>query len=67
MWRGGFIGTHLVSRLKSEGFWLRGVNLKFPEFSETDADDFLIGDLRDADTAAALWTKNSISISTCRR
>jgi len=44
---GGFIGSHLVSRLKKEGFWVRGVDLKFPEFSDTDADDFVIGDLRD--------------------
>jgi GDP-D-mannose 3',5'-epimerase len=44
---GGFIGSHLVKRLKREGFWVRGVDLKFPEFSETEADDFLIGDLRD--------------------
>lgn len=44
---GGFIGSHLVSRLKSEGFWVRGVDLKFPEFGETDADEFIIGDLRD--------------------
>ena len=44
---GGFIGHHLVRRLKREGFWVRGVDLKFPRFSETDADDFLIGDLRD--------------------
>ena len=44
---GGFIGGHLVRRLKQEGFWVRGVDLKFPEFSETAADDFLIGDLRD--------------------
>lgn len=44
---GGFIGGHLVRRLKSEGFWVRGVDLKFPEFSETLADDFVIGDLRD--------------------
>lgn len=44
---GGFIGTHLVTRLKSEGFWVRGVDLKYPEFNGTDADDFLIGDLRD--------------------
>jgi len=43
---GGFIGSHLVKRLKREGFWVRGVDLKFPEFSETDADDFLVGDLR---------------------
>lgn len=44
---GGFIGNHLVRRLKSEGFWVRGVDLKFPEFSETEADDFVVGDLRD--------------------
>jgi GDP-D-mannose 3',5'-epimerase len=44
---GGFIGNHLVNRLKSDGFWVRGVDLKYPEFSETRADDFVIGDLRD--------------------
>lgn len=44
---GGFIGSHLVKKLKSEGFWVRGVDLKFPEFSETLADDFVMGDLRD--------------------
>ena len=44
---GGFIGSHLVRRLKSEGFWVRGVDLKRPEFSETTADDFVLGDLRD--------------------
>jgi len=44
---GGFIGGHLVKRLKAEGFWVRGVDLKFNEFSETEADDFCIGDLRD--------------------
>ncbi len=44
---GGFIGNHLVKRLKAEGIWVRGVDLKYPEFTETDADDFLIGDLRD--------------------
>jgi GDP-D-mannose 3',5'-epimerase len=44
---GGFIGHHLVRRLKREGFWVRGADLKFPRFSETDADDFIIGDLRD--------------------
>src|SRR6201985_1008510 len=45
---GGFIGHHLVKRLKREGFWVRGADLKFPRFSETEADDFMIGDLRDA-------------------
>jgi len=44
---GGFIGSHIVKRLKNEGFWVRGVDLKFPEFAETAADDFVIGDLRD--------------------
>jgi len=44
---GGFIGSHLVKRLKKEGFWVRGVDMKYPEFSETAADDFVIGDLRD--------------------
>lgn len=44
---GGFIGSHLVKRLKKEDYWVRGVDLKFPEFSPTEADDFIIGDLRD--------------------
>jgi len=44
---GGFIGSHLVKRLKAEGFWVRAVDLKFPEFTETAADDFVITDLRD--------------------
>jgi GDP-D-mannose 3',5'-epimerase len=44
---GGFIGSHLVKRLKSEGYWVRGVDLKHTEFSPTAADDFIIGDLRD--------------------
>lgn len=44
---GGFIGSHLVKRLKREGFWVRGVDIKYPRFSETEADDFIIGDLRD--------------------
>lgn len=44
---GGFIGSHLVKRLKSEGFWVRGVDLKYPEYSATAADDFIQADLRD--------------------
>jgi len=43
---GGFIGSHMVKRLKDEGFWVRGVDLKFPEYSDTAADEFLILDLR---------------------
>lgn len=46
---GGFIGSHLVQRLKNEGFWVRGVDLKYPEFSDTVADDFVVGDLRGQD------------------
>lgn len=44
---GGFIGSHMVVRLKKEGFWVRGIDLKYPEFSDTAADDFIMGDLRD--------------------
>jgi nucleoside-diphosphate-sugar epimerase len=44
---GGFIGSHMVNRLKEEGFWVRAVDLKFPEFNPTRADDFIQGDLRD--------------------
>ena len=43
---GGFIGSHMVKRLKSEGYWVRGVDLKNPEFSASVADNFVIGDLR---------------------
>ena len=44
---GGFIGSHMVKRLRSEGYWVRGVDLKYPEFSQTDANEFIIADLRD--------------------
>ena len=44
---GGFIGSHLVQRLKADGFWVRAVDLKFPEYDKTAADDFIEGDLRD--------------------
>jgi GDP-D-mannose 3',5'-epimerase len=43
---GGFIGSHLVKRFKREGHWVRVVDLKYPEFSKSPADDFIIGDLR---------------------
>ena len=46
---GGFIGSHMVKRLKSEGAWVRGVDLKHPDFSASVADEFVIGDLRDVD------------------
>jgi GDP-D-mannose 3', 5'-epimerase len=51
---GGFIGSHLVTRLKRDGFWVRGVDLKFPEYSETEADDFVIADLRSQDVCARI-------------
>ena len=46
---GGFIGSHMVKRLKRDGYWVRGVDLKYPDFSMTEADEFIIRDLRDPD------------------
>ena len=46
---GGFIGSHMVKRLRSEGYWVRGVDLKSPEYSKTEAHEFVHGDLRDPD------------------
>ena len=43
---GGFIGGHLVTKLKSLGYWVKGIDIKYNEFKETDADDFIIADLR---------------------
>ncbi|HLU37700.1 MAG TPA: NAD-dependent epimerase/dehydratase family protein [Thermomicrobiales bacterium] len=43
---GGFIGHHLVTRLKQEGYWVRGVDIKYPEYTDVDADEFEILDLR---------------------
>ena len=44
---GGFIGGHLVTRLKSLGYWVRGVDIKHHEYKKTDADEFVIADMRD--------------------
>lgn len=44
---GGFIGSHMVRRLKEEGYWVRGVDLKYPEYSQSSADEFILGDLTD--------------------
>jgi nucleoside-diphosphate-sugar epimerase len=44
---GGFIGNHMVRRLRSEGYWVRGVDLKYPEYSNSDANEFIRGDLTD--------------------
>ena len=51
---GGFIGHHLVKRLKNEGYWVTGVDLKKPEFSSTSADQFTIGDLRNYEVCDAV-------------
>src|SRR3989475_4232478 len=57
---GGFIAGHLVKRLKGEGYWVRGVDIKYPEFSTSAADEFLILDLRDAaNSRRALLLSNS--------
>ena len=50
---GGFIGSHLVEHLKAEGYWVRGVDQKLPEFDETAADDFLLLDLREPENCQA--------------
>lgn len=53
---GGFIGSHLVRTLKAQGYWVRGVDIKLPEFWETTADEFLLLDLRRANNCRrALW------------
>ena len=46
---GGFIGSHMVKRLRKDGYWVRGVDRKSPEYSTTEANEFVIGDLRDVD------------------
>ncbi len=54
---GGFIGGHLVSRLKDEGYWVRGVDIKEHEYGNDRADDFVVGDLRDIDVCEALFDR----------
>ena len=53
---GGFIASHLVKRLKKEGYWVRGVDLKHPEYSPTAADDFRVLDLREEKACRAAVT-----------
>ncbi|MGC2161202.1 MAG: NAD-dependent epimerase/dehydratase family protein [Silvibacterium sp.] len=50
---GGFIGSHLVKNLKADGYWVRGIDVKYPDFSQTVADDFIVADLRHASS----WEK----------
>jgi nucleoside-diphosphate-sugar epimerase len=59
---GGFIGAHLVRRLKAEGYWVRGVDLKEPEFTRTEADEFVVLDLRDRDGAESALSGSSQGI-----
>jgi nucleoside-diphosphate-sugar epimerase len=59
---GGFIGNHLVKKLKSEGYWVRGVDLKLPQFSSSQADEFVIGDLRNPSLVSkVMYSPNQLS------
>jgi GDP-D-mannose 3',5'-epimerase len=61
---GGFIGSHLVKRLKSEGYYVKGVDIKNPEFERTEADEFTITDLRDPRaTNLALYVKPTYKVA----
>lgn len=53
---GGFIGGHLVKKLKHEGYWVRGVDIKYHEFAPTQADEFLLLDLRDPENCREALT-----------
>ena len=44
---GGFIGSHMVKRLRADGYWVRGVDLKHPEFSKTEANEFICSSILD--------------------
>src|SRR5690606_8965677 len=54
---GGFIGGHLVTRLKKEGYWVKGVDIKNHEYGNKDADVFIKGDLRDARVCESLFDR----------
>ena len=56
---GGFIGSHMAKRLKSEGYWVRGVDLKNTEFSASGADEFIVGDLRNPALVNRVLTLNA--------
>ena len=59
---GGFIGNHLVKRLKKDGFWVRGVDLKTPDFSSSQADEFVIGDLKNPSLVSkVMYSPNQLS------
>jgi nucleoside-diphosphate-sugar epimerase len=56
---GGFIGNAMVTRLNKENYWVRSVDLKHPEFSTSDADEFLVVDLRDVSLVESVINLNS--------
>jgi nucleoside-diphosphate-sugar epimerase len=56
---GGFIGNAMVTRLKEENYWIRSVDLKYPEFSTSDADEFIVGDLRDVSFVESVINLNN--------
>ncbi|MCF8464385.1 MAG: NAD-dependent epimerase/dehydratase family protein [Flavobacteriales bacterium] len=56
---GGFIGSHLVKRLRSEGYWVTGVDLVKPIYSQTEANEFIIGDLRDVNVVESSISKST--------
>lgn len=56
---GGFIGNHLVKRLKQENYFVKGIDLKLPGFEESKADEFIIGDLRDTSFVKKVIDKNT--------
>ena len=59
---GGFIGNHLVKKLKKEGYWVRGVDLKLPDFSSSQADEFIVGDLRNPSLVSkVMYSPNQLS------
>ena len=55
---GGFIGSHLVKKLKKEKFWVRGIDLKMPEYSKSSADEFIVGDLRKPEVCQKILNKS---------
>jgi len=57
---GGFIGSHLVTRLKKDGYYVVGADLKYPEFKETDADKFYLCDLRERNMCVLIFGENKI-------
>ena len=59
---GGFIGTHLVTDLKKRGYYVIGADLKYPEYSNTDADEFYITDLRSQESVKNLVTSDLYEI-----